>query len=429
MTTTASMQRRWRFVLLLSTGLLSVTIVLGKLPLEVLVGAALVGVLLYTLVLLAPFVVLRELRRSRTLSAKGALPQAYYYNILAQDRLRNSRWFRVPVLLGPTNRFPTAKLFLQAEAGRLLMNLERWQDAERRLESQVSEYPGDAVSWHNLAITQWQRGNLTQAKMSLGRAIRLGFVQPMPSFLRVAGWWYRISGSSHLGLLRLAAMRAPLYQSLGFHRIALDYLVFDGSPIGSWKRTCAHLALGHLERARQEVRESLVRDPNNPYAWLSLGFLRVQEDSFHEAERAFEAVLRRDPENILAKEQLYILWARIRDHSGRLDALAVLQEYESNPGHQALGRTHLHFSLGNWEECLKAVLDVTPEVTTPSLLEVVGHAHLALGLGATGCGLLRKFFDLAEVSEYPMLDRAGRLTEARRALEKHQRPESSPLSS
>lgn len=435
MTTTSGMQSRWTLKSLLITCLLGVAIAFGSFSEDLIEFALTAGIvaalafLFQCLTFLYPLVTLRHLRRSIGFAARSAWPQAYFYNVLAQERVRQSAWLDQSFLFAPSHLFPTAKLFLQSEAGRILIALNRWQEAERCLKTQVVEFPKDAVSRHNLAIVDLHQGRFQQAKSNLTMATQLGATQPVRFLYRTAALVYRLTGFAPESVRRIAEAKATFYQSLGFHQLASELLVFDSSPIGCWKRTWSHLALNRRAQADAEVRRSLRQDSDNPHAWLSLGLLYGHAGDYTESARAFQAALRRDPEQVLAKEQLYILWARTHDDKGRLNALALLQEYETNSRHEALGRVILHHSLGNWGAALEAVPQVRPEFTLSSLLEVVGHSFLNIGLITEGTQLLSQFIELAEVSESPMLDRTARLTEAREALRGFRRPESGSLSS
>ncbi len=369
---------------------------------------------------------LRDLYLEHEQSRLGAWPQAYFYSARARARViringlidsRLGRW--VLRFLDRASR---------AEAGRLLMEMGRWQEAENLLEQRVSEHSGDAVGHHDLARVYFQNGKLRQARKSLAQALALGYFHPNPLLLRLfsfLGLSHRLPG----GIRRAAKAQVPFYQALGFHSLALACLSVDSSPEGCWIRTLSLVAVGRVQQAQVSVLSTLGVSPSNPYAWIALGFLAAWKGKPREAERAFQAALRRQPENVLAKEQLYLLWAHARDTRGRRDALAYIEEHETDSAHLALGRAILCASLGQWPAALKALQSASSVLEGLAILELSGHAQCQLGQARSGCRRLEEFQAQVETSRLPLLYRAQRLNAAKRRLTAHQPrrlPQTSP---
>jgi tetratricopeptide (TPR) repeat protein len=344
-----------------------------------------------------PLLTLPQARRSRRMSRLKRWPQAYFYAVLALDRLRHQPW-RAGLPLGPSGAAPAKRLELQAECGRLLLLLRRPGEAERTLRELLRELPHeDGLAQHRLARALHAQGKLRQARAALGRALRAGYRQrqALPELVDPAGF----------------------YQALGYHAEALRLLRSDRLPAACWRRVRSLLALGRRGDAEREVWRALGEDPSNSHAWLSHGFLLAQSGSYAEATRAYTKACRLNPANLPAREQLLLLETRLCGSPGQLrGALAVLQEQQGDPIVASFGKALIHAGLECWQTALQHACLIQPCWPSLSLLEVMAYANLGLGRIRLGCRLLYRFCLALEVSGMPALHREQRLRQARLAL-------------
>lgn len=370
-----------------------------------------------------PYATVPEATRSARLARQGKWAQAQFYNILAQHKLRRSPWKAGIRLFRTPFEAPTLALSLRADSARFLLSMGQFREAERVLRGLLADLPGHAPSLHNLALALHAQGRLGPASEALRAAVDRGYVQPAPEILGKV-FVYRLGFPVRLSFRE---KRIAFYQSLGFHDIALSCASFGDELDTPWRRTVSLLALNRPLQARGEVLCELGRRPDNPFAWLAHGFLCAQEGLNHEASSAYKRALRQTPpelgslKNQLCQEHLYQLCARGGDRKTLQDALAVLEEHESDPRARAMGRALLMGALGRSRKALEEIAAAGPLARTPSLLELAGYIHLQLGHVDEGCRLLRRFRIQALTSRLPMLDRQARLNRALESVLRHRR--------
>lgn len=396
-------------------------------PSTVISGLALSALFCCLIAQLLPHVAVPEASRSIRLARQGKWAQANFYNILAQHKLRRSPWkagfraFRTPF------ETPNLLLALRADSGRLLLGLGQYREAERVLRGVLAEPTtgGACPRWHalplyNLAVALHAQGGQVPASAALRRALNLGYIQPAPeilakTLLRRVGFPARLS---------FQETRVAFYQTLGFHEIALSCTLVGSDNDTIWRRTLSLLALGRQQRARDELLAELGQRPGNPFAWLAHGFLCARGGHNVEAVAAYNRALRANRANpspvlsALATEQLCLLRARSGDPKTILNALAVLQEYESDPQIRALGKALLMGGLKRWKEALDETV-AAGLLARASLTELAGHALIEMGQPQAGCRLLRRFRVHALTSGLPMLDRDARLARAAGAVTRY----------
>lgn len=361
---------------------------------------------------LLPLLLVSEVARSARLAAQGRWAQAHYYNILAQDKLRRSPWKGGWCVFRTAYQPPGLALTLRFEAGRELLGLGRYQEAERTLRQALREFPANAPAYHNLALALYCQGKHRLARAALQQAVSRGFVQPA---LEIALKW----PLARLGcpvMLRHAPEHVSFYQNLGFHRIALACLSLSEEPESCWRRALSLMALGRPESARKELLRARHHGPENPYAWLGLGLLEAQEGRLAEGLRHTRQAVSLAPENVMAKEQLYLLLVRQGDPQQLLNALAVAEEHEADEHRLALARALCNFGLGRWPSALRHAVGASSRLRSLALLEVAAYALLELGQIRPGYRLLHRFCLLLEVSGLPLVERDQRLQQARQAL-------------
>ncbi len=343
---------------------------------------------------------LLELRKSQLQEQVGAAPQAYFFQTRAQAEWLRLERFAERGALKPAHR--RISLTLERRSGRLQCKTGRWKDAVRTLEGLTREYPryADGLFWLARAYDQLERPKLAQE--ALRRAFENGY---RPKGLRV---------HSRRDVDPAAAELVDFYQRLGFHALALMLLRDATHPQAGWQRTLSLLALGRSKEAHLTALTQLGTCPNDSYAWLSVGFVAALEGDIEVAESALRASIRNDPGNLAAKEQLYLLWAHTRSPQERRNALAYLDEHETQGGHRALGKGILLASLGQWAKSLQALPDAT--LGSMTVLELAGHGQCRLGKAGSGCARLQRFLSWSEISRLPLLYRCERLFSARRRL-------------
>jgi tetratricopeptide (TPR) repeat protein len=380
------------------------------------------GVLVVGLSLqLLPLLTVPEAAKSFRLASEGRWAQASYFNVLAQQKLQTSPWKGGCRPFRTAQQAPTLALALKADAGRLQLGLGQPRQAERELRRVLKDLPWHACSYHNLALALYAQGKYRQARAALGQALALGLVQPARERFRqegLSGWLPALNGFGD----------ARLYQSMGFHEIALRCLSIDQAhPEYIWRRVLSLLALGQTEQAEKDILAALGDRPENSYAWLSLGFLRALEGCSEEALWAYGKALGADQsasgsKNLAVKEQMYALKASHSPHALR-NGLAVIAEYEMDPQARAVGNALLLAALGHWQPALEQVAKVANLVSLmPSLAEVAAYAHIERGQHELGCRLLHRFCLKAEISGLPMLEREQRLGRARETLRLYRQP-------
>jgi tetratricopeptide (TPR) repeat protein len=366
-----------------------------------------------------PLLTVPEAARSFRLASQEKWAQARYYNILAQHKLKKSPWKGGWRLFRGPYQPPTLAMTLRADQGRLLLGLGQHRQAELALRAALKEFPKDAATYHNLALALSLQGKYRQARIALEQAVSMGFIPPAQEIL----WRWPLARLGRKAPLRNEESCVTFYQRLGFHRIALSCLSLSGNPSACWRRTISLLALGRLEQARREVMAELNRHPKSSHAWLAFGFLAAQQGRLEQAEASYRKAVALDRTNLAAKEQLYLLLARRSEPRRLLNAIAVLEEHESEPTHLAFGRAILLAGLDRWPEALKEISAAGPALRCLTLLELAAYGNLRLGHNRAGCRLLHRFCTLAEVSGVPMLARDQRLLAARETLRRFRRIE------
>ena len=199
------------------------------------------------------------------------------------------------------------------DTGEIRSAVEQWQKVRDLI-------PQDHAAYFELGRLAAVRGNFTEAKALLGRALAM-----RPSF---APGWFEL-GKVHAAeakyeLAVQAYDRALVFQpqdsTCWFHSgVALALLGRRADAIAryqlalrfdpdDWK---SHFELGSLlgqegkmAEAKTESEAAIRLNPNFPAAHLNLGMALVQLGQFDEAERQFEETLRLDPTNSRAPDYL-----------------------------------------------------------------------------------------------------------------------------
>jgi Flp pilus assembly protein TadD len=172
------------------------------------------------------------------------------------------------------------------QAGRLLAQLEQWDEAEAALKQALKLRPSTAEGWRDLGGVRLATGRFGPALQDYNRARLL---EPQnPAYCVDAG----------LALSKLNR-HAEAVQNFRF-AIQLEPELWQ-----------SHLALGHelwtlnqLAEAGREFAEVVRLQPGNARAHLNYGVLLTRLGRLDEAQHEFEATLQLEPANADAREYL-----------------------------------------------------------------------------------------------------------------------------
>jgi tetratricopeptide (TPR) repeat protein len=172
------------------------------------------------------------------------------------------------------------------QVGRLLENLNQWNDAEAALNKAVALRPRFVEAWYELGNTGLGSANYEKALRDYQRASELDPLE---------GSYYAFMGKALAGLNRHAEAIQRYQQSL---KIQPD----------SWE---VHFALGdelaaisQFSQAADEYAEVVRLKPDNVIGHLDLGVMRARLGLFDDALLQFAETLRLDPNNRQAQEYI-----------------------------------------------------------------------------------------------------------------------------
>ncbi len=158
--------------------------------------------------------------------------------------------------------------------------------AERYYREAATANPREWVAWHRLGMFLLESGRLEEAESELEKAVdRAKGQSPAPN----------------IGL-------AQLHLEQGSPSAALVHLeraiVLDPTAEGYFLRGVAHVELDQLDKAEDDFRMAVLADPTMARAHGEIGRIRAIRGDKAAAEEAWRAVLRIDPSNASARENL-----------------------------------------------------------------------------------------------------------------------------
>jgi len=204
---------------------------------------------------------------------------AVFFEVVHDKKQAVAQW-RQMQQLEPYNCLPFFR------AGRLLTELDQWDEAEAALTKALTLCPGLAEGWSYLGEVHLSTGKHESALQDYNRARQL---EPQnAAYCADAG----------LALSKLSR-HAEAIQAC--HTAIL--LEPD-----SWQ---AHFTLGHelvavnqIAEAEREIAEVVRLQPDNPHAHLDLGVLLAKQGRLDEAQHEFEEAVRLEPELKTAQQAL-----------------------------------------------------------------------------------------------------------------------------
>jgi len=180
-----------------------------------------------------------------------------------------------------------------------LEGIARWarltgetKKAEQALRSATRHEPRNWQPWHNLGVFLMEQDRLTEALDAIETALGLAPVNEPAPLLALT-----------TGLLRTEQPGAALLRS--------DQLTKLDPALGlAWfLRGRAHFDLDRLNEAEEDFRKAVLTDSNLIEARSGIGLVRAILGDHNAATTIFRDVLKRDPENMAARENLRRLGA------------------------------------------------------------------------------------------------------------------------
>lgn len=174
-----------------------------------------------------------------------------------------------------------------------LGNPQQEMDAYRRAHELA---PGWAMPVYNLGIAYKEQGNLDSAKYWMEEAVSLK--PEFPAAHIQLGNIYDLSGN-------LPEAEAAYLKSIELFEAA------DGEtdPLGYYGMGNIYLKTGRPEQARKMYEQTILQDPQHPYAHYALGIALKRTGQFGEAVRAFQRNLEITPEYLEPYYSISILYA------------------------------------------------------------------------------------------------------------------------
>jgi len=207
-----------------------------------------------------------------------------------------------------------------------LIELRRFEDAERMAIERTSRYPGEAHAWEQLAVCRIRQARYREAEESCTRAISLD----------PTSWdAYRLRGISHHELGRYRKAESDFSTGLSINPLSDTLLLAFGillearaqmTPITA---TRTRKGKKRVDRAEQYLRESLRLEPSNGYALTVLGRVLMLKRQYPNALDALQQAVRLDPQNARSLIALgHVLIATERWEEG---VSAVLEGVKCDP--------------------------------------------------------------------------------------------------
>jgi len=166
--------------------------------------------------------------------------------------------------------------------------------AERYLREAATANPRAWMAWHRLGVFLTEMRRYTEAEPVLERAEGLA------------------EGASNAPTLALSRLYLETDRATPALIHAERALVLDPNAEAWMLRGLAYLALDQLDNAESDFRKAVLANPNLAAAHGEIGRIRASRGDFAAAEDAWKAVLRIDPNNANARENLRRLGAEER---------------------------------------------------------------------------------------------------------------------
>ena len=158
--------------------------------------------------------------------------------------------------------------------------------AERYFQEAVTANPREWIAWHRLGVFLLESGRHDDAKEKLKRAL---------DYARGA------SSAPHLALARLYLETDSPTNALVHAESAI---VMGENAEAYFVRGLAHMRLDQLDNAERDFRQAVLLDPTFAAAHGEIGRIRAVKGDVAAAEQAWNAVLRIDPNNVAARDNL-----------------------------------------------------------------------------------------------------------------------------
>jgi Flp pilus assembly protein TadD len=205
-----------------------------------------------------------------------------------------------------------------------LVQLDRYDEAQRSLEAAVSLEPRDAHSHYLLGYTHGEAKRYRPAEACLREALRLSPEEPV--YLRALAELL-VESSKRQGA---SSDEAAAASSSGSGEALAEALRLAGKAVELGpERASNHITLGFVSSAcgdriaaRACYQRALVIEPNNALAWNNLGCVDLAQGRPMQALERFRESLRLDPEGSVARENLKLVQPGQRPATVYKDVLA-----------------------------------------------------------------------------------------------------------
>lgn len=200
--------------------------------------------------------------------------------------------------------------------GLCLLHLERYDDAQKAIESAIAIEPQEAHNHYLLGYCHSECRRLPLAEASLREALRISPEEPV--YLRA------------LAELLVDVHKMPKAESSQGNALLTEALELARKAVALGpERAANHITLGFVSSAsgdriaaRACYQQALALDPNNSLAWNNLGCIDLAQGRPMQARERFREALRLDPEGVVARENFKLVQPKRRPPPIYKDILA-----------------------------------------------------------------------------------------------------------
>ena len=234
--------------------------------------------------------------------------------LIVKDRLDEARKLNDPVL-----KAQPSDIDAQIFKGEIELRSGKASDAVNTLQGALKNDPNNAEAHFQLGLAFEQIGNANRAEAEWQDSSRL-----QPELL-----------DPHRALAGVA-IRQNDWSVLGQEADQIIALQ-PADPQGYWLRAMADIGRKQYPSADEYIKRSLEKDANNPSAYLQLGDLRMAQNQWAEAQKAYQQALDQDPNSIDALDGVIKVEVMQKQPDKAMATLkAQLARYPNNSGFHAM---------------------------------------------------------------------------------------------
>ena len=231
-----------------------------------------------------------------------------------------------------------------SQRGRALLELGRYEEAERAYGEAIKRNPQSANAWHNRGLAKYKLGRHKEALADATKAVGLA-----PNF----AWAYAGRARAHAGLGQLDLALADIARSIELEpddiEIYLDRgkMYFESGrveealadmtrviqlkpqdPRGYSNRAVDYITLKQYDRAIEDLTQCIALDPHNARAYRNRGHTRTLNHEYEAAVADYSEAIELQPGvpgDLRSRANLLIHLARYEDAIADLSALIELR--------------------------------------------------------------------------------------------------------